>query len=326
MKLDRRQFIALGIGGTVGAACRYVVDPARPNMVAHISGLCALVRGQSRSGGLDLLMLNGSNAGLDQHFPRLMTSPANVPDDLQSAMQTTTFLGQTYAFWDLDGYEVTISPTKSGRLSAVSMPRKRVMTEKTPKEDMFGDVSWIPHMSRLTPGGRVDMNPICLAPDPTPIVAGRVLFTYGELSSIFPLAPADFKKIEFAFNPPPAAGSYQQALADAQLLQQLPGGAVTFTLTPFKPGKPQRQIKLVTGALGTGALHVLLTNMPKAKPPDCRNGDEVVQTLHHFSAYYGLLDDKKVKMPNMPVPKYVGGAPLQCKSTDEFIRCPPIIF
>jgi len=344
MKVDRRKFLACAVGSTAFSSCRYMVDVGRPALFVRITGLCGLVTKDARSGGMDVLMLDALKTGVGKpHQARLMTLPNNVISSTDTP-KLEKLGDRMFSSWDLTGYDVSIAADNSGRFSSVKMARERNFNETLPKEDMFGDVSWIPRMERLTKNKSARVASTYFEANPGDKIAARVLFTHGELSSIFPVTPIDFPAIAFKFDPVPEAGAYQQALGDAQVFQLLPTGIATFTLTPFplsstgtnsksagaqsdsKGAGTQKTIKLRAGATGAGALEVILSNL--LIDGKCSTTTDL-QVLDHYKAYYELLD-KSVPVQNPPpIPKYVKeiSKPLDCAGhEDEFIRCGPMMF
>jgi len=344
MKLDRRHFIAAGIGAA-SAACRHSfnLDPTMVWLSLELYGLAALVIDES-TGELKVFMVSHtevSNGKSFPHKPRLIAPASAIARD-NKTMPTKRYIdsatGREMAYWDANGCQVSLSTDRVGesdldkKLKLIKTLIERKAGVGIPDVGTYGDLSFIPHMAKLTPSGRARINRECLAPDPTSAkIIARAYFAGGQLSALFKNPPTPtsphYDTIPFSFEPTPPLGAYQQALATPRLIQQIPSGTVTFTLQPFDRSS-SRDISLFASKVTGGPLEVRLTNESRA--PDDNNqcsSDAELQTLDHFTAYYDVLDasDRGEKMP-IPVVNRDDRDKLHCGAGDIIIWCPSMIF
>jgi len=337
MRVDRRHFIAAGLGGVAAACHPFILDPTVPWLSVQIPGLIGLTK-DDRSGGLIALMVDPKAVDpmLRQHFPRLVTDQSNV--DMRSGATTAKPAGtkvnpktgmKSLLYWDLTAYKVTFPAEPGNKIVRAKTLGKRLEHQRLPDLLTIGDASWIPQMAKLTPTGKSRVNPACLGQNPQSAkVAARVDFGSGALTSIFPRSKTGrYDKIEFRFEPEPPRGPYQQALGVPRLIQQLSSGTVTIKLEPFD-GTMATQIVLNRTEEFGDPIEMEVKN-ESADPDDpgfvdCMNDDDL-QVLHHFGALYALLDPSD-QGSLKPIPHAVAAAEgfslPHCPATDVVIWCP----
>jgi hypothetical protein len=299
-------------------------------------GLEALVL-NDKTGALTVLMVDSAD-----HFPRLIargsaivrseSAPATAAtnDPLDNPNDPTFY-------WDIKGCEVTVA---SGTGKKV-FPGKGLLDRRRATlaaAGTRGDVSWIPHLARVTKSGHARLNEGCFAADPRPAkISARVRFVSGEISALFRKASdvLDYSQIEYQFRTSKAETGYRQALGAARLLQQVPPGTVTFNVQPFDKDKPAQKIVLrspaYTSLNSAGPLEIGVTNEPK--PTGCKTLSDIEQ-LDHFKMYYALLDSRDqqgIDLADPPIPHLSGANRPPCAAAgpgqlrDEVVWCPPFM-
>jgi hypothetical protein len=236
------------------------------------------------------------------------------------------------AYWDLTGLRVSVDASPGDKVIPIKTSVDRKAGDYLPLPGMYGDVSWIPEMARLTESGKGRIEKASFAADPgSAKVAARTHFGSGQLTAAFRKRDMGlgYDEVEFEFEPQPKSGPYRQALAAARLIQQLTSGSVTFKLQRFGPGTMPKPVVLRVPATNGGPLEVGLTN-ESVKPGGagtCKNNDDV-QILKHFKAYYDLLDpmDRVDDEDKRPIPRAVGATTPKCGAGNEIIWCPPMMF
>jgi len=343
MKCDRREFI-VAVGAGALAACNSNCGNSGVNSAGVEIGyrirLTGLL-GTSLSGtpqGLDVFLVDGQQTLSQPHVPFLVIPTGFVTGGAATKDDERAVNGVDSLFWKLDGYQINFEgagagPANSGLLSAgvtsvlnhrhpgSAIPDPQTNPAKpTADED---DATWIANMTKVPGVPSVAgapfagaIHPSCRATDPRSAkVAARAHVSAGYLAARFEPKWRD-KTFQFG-----AGSGYTQALSLAEVRMPKAYTSLTISLLPFDPSLALAP-KTITVTRGSIDVVMDLKNAPADAPVTCTN--EALQNLHHFSAYYQLLDPASTTISG-PMPQCVGTNCPLCAITNEtdIIYCPP---
>jgi hypothetical protein len=307
--ISRRDFIIAGTAGAIAAGavgCKdtpKVTDtPPSVRLSVLMTGLIGMV---SNNGGTDFVLVDGDATLNIPHYARLLAPTGTIST---GGIPPTGNHKDGRPFWDLKNHLMTLT-------SGVNTGTTKVCGLRGPGEDVpsspnkHRDVSWLAQMAKIPGAASGRIKTECLAADPpaSAKVASRVRFNGGEIAARF---KPPYHQVVFQIG---TANPFKQALGEVTYSQTIESGDVRFQLRRFGTTE-QNNIVL---APSTGVkLELEITNAPE--PIDCKNPSQV-NNLHHFVAFYELLDPAAT---DKPIPACQSNCP-GCPSEPEVVYCPP---